>query len=324
MLLPRLFLGCTLLGVGLLWPTVASAMTSGIELSQTPTELSPESFGETPASDSAGLRLEIEERFSAVENEPSLNYRFTGSENEIIVMYVEQDLDYGEPEVTLLVDSGSAGLGEPVPVQNKLYYPPSIDFNEMGGRHIAFRLPETGTYLLSIDGANFLREGSAIAASSDALLRLRSASFYERLMIGVERELASIRYDEAARLAGLAIAQRPDLPMPHIARIRIYIEKVLIDDSLIEGIYGLEEPTEIVEEIYAAFLTLERDEQAAMIDDFRQVAAIYQDATESGAVDIDSLSFGNALPTDFEKIAEFLQTGEVSETILMILFSPDR
>ncbi|MGD1864038.1 MAG: hypothetical protein ACFB0D_05745 [Phormidesmis sp.] len=312
MFLQRLFLSCTLLSVGLAWPTVSHSEL----LSQTPTEVldeapsTPNSISEGEVS-AAPFRLQIEDRFEAIEDGAPLSYRFSGRENEIVVVYAQTNSDFGWPEVLLRLDRN-----ESIPVE-RIYYPSDIDFAEYSGRHTAFNLPETGVYYLSVE--------SELADVSGASLSVRSASYYERLMIAVEEKMDAEQYDDAAVLAGLAIAQRPELPMPHVSRVFAYAAKIYESPALLEELESLEAPNDILEAMRNAFSRLDASEQANAISDLRQVVSTYESAVESGVADADVV---DSVDTDFlagfSHVADFLETGEVTEAMMMIFFGVDR
>lgn len=309
MFLRRLFLSCTLLSVGLL----GSLMAGPEALGQMPAEpgsapaAGEASLVEAPASETVLPRLEIEDRFEAIANETLFDYKFSGRENEMVVIYVAINGDYRPAEADLLLSSN----GELALVQRHAYYPPSIDLNESAGSHIAYRLPETGEYTL--------RLGGDLTGDVESLVRIRSASYYERLMMAADEKQSMGLYDDASRLFGLAIAQRPEQPTPYSSRIELYIGKVIENSSVQEDLLAVEEPSEIIEIIHTAFLTLEEREQNLMIDDFVQVARAYEIAIANGSVNADDFN-----PVDLAGISEFLQTGISNGAVERVLFGADR
>lgn len=310
MFLRRLFLYCAWssvgLSMGLLWPGIVTPAALG----QMPAEAirEPEQAEVLPEGNTTpSLQLDIEERFEAVENEQLLDYRFAGNENEIIVIYTEANdgSSFSEPN---LLFSSEGGL---TPAQGYLYYPADLDFNESAGIHVAYRLPETGEYVLRME--------NELTNTATTLRRIRSASYYERLMIAAVDKQFLERYDEAAQLFGLAIAQRPEQPTPYASRITVYGIKVLENSEVQAELEGIEDPGEIIEIMHTSFLTLEADEQALMIDDLKQVATVYEQAIANGDIEADYIN-----PEDLIGLSEFLETGVSNEAIQRLLFDIDR
>jgi len=316
MFLRRLFLSCALLSIGLALPTVAYTeeshqfSTEALKQSEEQIPSTPNSISEADASAAMSLRLQVEDRFESVEDGEPLSYRFSGRENEIVVVYTQFGSNYGSTEVLLQIDGRE---GDTV---SRLYYP-SIDFAESEGYHSAFKLPKTGVYYLSID--------SELADAPDAALSVRSASYYERLMIAVEEKMDERKYDDAATLAGLAIAQRPELPMPYVSRIFAYSAKIYDSPAFLEEVSGLEAPGDILEAMRDGFLTLAPVEQANAVSDLRQVLTTYENAVENGMVSADDIQSTDAeFVAGFGHVADFLETGEVTEAIMTIFFEADR
>ena len=321
MFLRRLFLSFTLLSVGMV---MSPLMTRSEALGQAAAEtvepaIESADRDSAPAVDSAAVnsaivepRVSVEDRFERLENGNSADYRFSGIENEIVVVYYETANNISPfDDVELLMNTSNSAGDELTPVFSRLYYPNDIDFSESEGRHVAFQLPETGEYSLNLD--------EVLTDSPETLLKIRSASYYERLMIGAVEKQDRSEYDDAARLFGLAIAQKPDQPTPYSLRISTYVGKVIENSPTQAALADVEDPADIIEIVHAGFLTLEADEQALVIDDFRQLARAFAIVVANGELEPDYFR-----ADDLIGIADFLETGVSNEAVERVLFGEDR
>ena len=291
--LRRFCLGLLLVSVGATLPSAAYAneATSAAE----PSQLS--------VSISRNMPLDVEERLAPTQGE-SLTYEhtFVGYENEVVVAYWEDVTSnrryYG---------AGVALYGADGQLLDNAYYPSDIVLEELGGRNRAYRLPATGEYRFE-----FTVPAVADTAETDAaqnpeyLLRLRVASFYERAMMLAVGRLDDEQYEESRAGFELAIAQRPESPMPYLGRL------VSVGGSALEASGMTEMEIFSIEGVYALFQSLEPDEQSLVIADIEKIVQTGTAAIESGVVDADSLDLDLPILVD---IAEYFKTGEVSEAL---------
>ncbi|MEO1387721.1 MAG: hypothetical protein AAFV85_10150 [Cyanobacteria bacterium J06634_6] len=238
--------------------------------------------------------------------ELSREYRFTGTANEIVVVYWELDNgSYYYPEVELYDATGTA-------VDMDYNYPEEMFWEESDGRHVHFLLPTTGEYRLVFTSESVQAEGDF-----DYLLRARVASYYERLMIAAD----NLSYEESLPLLALAIEQEPDLPAPYLQRLLGQAE-ILFESEAFEAriaelaeINPAENPGVLYEAIYETFKTLDDESQAMAISDLRQVGRTFALAVRNGQTEAEGLP-----PEVFAGIADFLETGEPTDAITQLLF----
>lgn len=233
------------------------------------------------------------------------DYTFTGSANDLIVVYWNADRgsDYGA-SVSLYDAEGYA-------IEEGDDYSEAIDFSEFKGVHRTFLLPATGTYRLALmrkpaDDLLFLDNEIA----SSYLLRVRVASEYEQLLVSATGLMDNEQWQDALELFSMAIAQAPDQPLPYIGRL-FSQAGIATDEANIEE-YEISGP----EELYALYKTQEPSVQAQIISDLKAfeetmtVVMAEENLTEE-ELDIE-LAFFNA-------IAQYLETGEQPEYLKLLM-----
>lgn len=267
-----------------------------------------------PVDNQVGNQLEapsspfnIEERVEHVGESVQREYTFTGNAGEYIVAYSEQL--GGTPFIGEFKLYNAGGLLIPAGPN----YPTDIDFSELEGRHRVFTLPETGAYRLVFSSdvnslLDIIEPPTNLAEPEDQtpptepfnyLLRARIATDYERFMISGVQLLDNEEYEAARAFFTQAINESPDLPLSYVGRLISYGFPI-IDTVELNGI----DEGSFWSVVYEAFLTLDEDVQALLINDFKQVEATYTAAIEQGQPPISGFD-----GRFFAEIAAFLETG---------------
>lgn len=253
--------------------------------------------------------VKLEERIVTADDE-SLKREYTviGEADEMILVYSEalSGAQYVE-EITLYDPAGKR-------VNDFLWTMllPTT-FSESKGVRFAFVLPEDGEYRLEMA----LDADSSLRGETDEgwnyLLRVRTPSYYERLMIVGDKQLNNRCMDEAITSFTLAIEAAPDLPMPYTRRLEAY--RLIYVFTYMDAIYALPELPENfpnAEFVLSVFDTFEPAEQRLIISDLRSIKEIYESAIADGKIP-------SELSADlqiYEILARFLETREVTEELI--------
>ena len=294
-----------LLGIGLLLPAVARSAESTPEPRADDRAARSIAQGAVTSTSEAELSgIKIEEHLQAAENTLAREYSFAGNANEIIVVYWASEAARWA-DIRLL---DSAGQG----VSSYGSYPSYLQLSEIDGRHQMFFLPETGEYRLLVDNrylyaANGEEPEPAAAEASAHLLRVRVASYYERLMLSAEDMLDDRRYEDSVRLFSLAVEHSPELPQPYVGRV-IARGQEIYDTS---GIDESAEDFTILAGFEQLYDQLAPEAQPLVLADLRQAAANYQAMIASGQAPSEE-DFDPAL---FSEVANFLETGVATDRL---------
>ncbi|MEO1622669.1 MAG: hypothetical protein AAFU53_16750 [Cyanobacteria bacterium J06632_3] len=248
---------------------------------------------------------------------------FTGNANELAVIHIPRSatlLSYGY-NLTLYNAAGES-------VRVGYNYPEFEPFwNSDGGTYRVILLPETGTYRLTYEGQIRDSDGGDITADSfDYRVQVRTATYYERLLIAAEDSFDNDQPDKAFDLWALAIADSPDRSAAYMHRLFAILDQLSANPEIVEKIEAAL-PTdyndlEKIEEtlfptIHEIFLSLAEEEKALILGDLRQLNQLMLEAIADG--DFDPTENGVS-PTWFSGIANFLETGEPSDELIQIFF----
>lgn len=249
--------------------------------------------------------IKVEERFVLSYDTPSREYAFTGNANEIVVVYFEEKSgrEYWT-DALLYAPSGQL-------VNRAQRYPDGLNFAESEGRHLTFRLPETGEYRFTLAADDYVDEYT----SSDELhpsslvysLNIRVAAYEERLIMYGSDLINEERYEAAIPVFNQAITYNPNIPIAYfsraVAHAGVAIQSTGMDENDINGL----------EDIYTVFQAMDPQTQNLVVSDVSQLGQRLIDAIAQGEITAEQVEIN---PQVFIEIAQFLETGEQSETLI--------
>ncbi|MEL6556023.1 MAG: hypothetical protein AAFQ63_21570 [Cyanobacteria bacterium J06621_11] len=229
---------------------------------------------------------------------------FEGNANEMLVVYWDHIGTSATAEVELY-DSD----GQRVPYHHRSFY--DIELSESDGRHHVFLLLKTGEHRLvfrvgdtklPLISRDMRTPIPRPVYDVEHLLRLRVASYFERLMLAAHEHREQNRLEEALAMFTLAAEHRPDLPQPYMGRVAIFAERAL---ATLEG------NAPPLESMRLAFQSLEVEEQSLVISDLRRAAENYTAAISGGIT-----TLGDFEPALLSHTADYLEMGVASDDLV--------
>ena len=324
-----LLLSATLLG--LLWPTAAHSITHAAT-SETTSNVAT-SVAQT-AAEPVATGLNIETRLEPqADGTTEGEITFNGNANEVVVVMISREDDrFPSLEVAALYTAS----GETISPQRN--YPDYMTFDQSSGNTRTFLLPETGEYRLVLESSHYRRDEPSVS-QADYLVKVRNATYYERLLMSVETFVDDGDYDAAFSRLALAVDDSPNLPAAYLYRVFAYagmlyetpefetrIESLYLDNYEDENYLDSDDSIDqyasaLFSLIHDTFLTLPTEDQAIVMSDLRQLNGIYISAIANGEFEPTEDIFGGESP--FIGIAEFLETGMPTNIIEQIFFGVD-
>ncbi|MEL6493070.1 MAG: hypothetical protein AAFQ95_24220 [Cyanobacteria bacterium J06621_3] len=252
--------------------------------------------------------IKVEERFVLSYDTPSQEYVFTGNANEIAVVYFEEK-DGREywADTQLYAPSGQL-------VNRAARYPDGLNFAESEGLHRTFQLPETGEYRFTLAADTYIDEYTSSDEQDPRslvyALKIRVASYEERLIIHGADLMNEERYQAAILVFNQAIAYNPNIPISYFNRAIAYAGLAMEANNIAESsINGLDD-------LYMLFQAIEPENQALVASDVRQLGQRLIDAIARNEVTAEQVEID---PQVFVELASFFETGERSETLTELI-----
>lgn len=291
--------------LGALFPVAAHSLDGELETSTRPDNLLQRLIdGAAPRSVETAVSIEEQVQFEAVEagavvgDGLTREYTFTGSENDLIVVYWESsDEENRGVYAELYDDAGQL-------IEAGRNYEKGTDFSEFRGRHRTFLLPQSGSYRL-VFGA-YGDDGFATDPSEgrEYLLRVRVATEYDQVMVSASEAMKLDSFEEAVAMFSQAIAQRPGQPLPYFGRM-------FAQAGLVQEAAGLtENDVRGPEDLYKLYQAMDVETQQQVLSDLQQVEAAIVGVMESEKLTEEDLELDVEL---FGAIAQYFKTGEQPE-----------
>ena len=256
-----------------------------------------------PTNHHALLRLETQ--ITEAEGPLSWEGTFVGNANETVVLYWESFQQSPYERFELYDPQGIRVIGR--------YYPFDLEPRELEGQHRRFDLLQTGEYRLvfTVDPGP-INSPDALPPvflwppeKLEYLLRVRVASYYERLMFHANQLTKDNRPEAALPIYALAIEQCPDRPQPYIGRLIAY-GGIAHSTAHLEVQYLV--TTDYIETL---FQSLDARSQAVVLSDLRQLAQTDRDEADGESQVLEGPDYQL-----FNEVADFLETGIVSDRLL--------
>lgn len=253
--------------------------------------------------------VRLETRLEQAEGPLRWEDTFVGHANERIVVYRET-FEASPLERLELYDPDGLRV-------SSRYYPYDLELSESDGQHWRFDLTKTGEYRLvfTVDPGDLLGADAPFPSAPLPVfrwpleklayfLRVRVASYYERLVFQADEFSRDNRPEAALSLYSRAIDRCPNRPEPYMRRLRAYGGIAYGSISVADGLA----PTDFITQLFQA---LDANSQAVVLSDLRRAAQNYHEIVESGAD-----SFGEFEYQLLDELADFLETGTVSERLM--------
>ncbi|MGD1864040.1 MAG: hypothetical protein ACFB0D_05755 [Phormidesmis sp.] len=321
MIVKRLLLSATLLGMGLFFPAISQSATPVMESESAPdTEDGLSQIASEPTvGNSVDVELRLEPQADGVTGG---EITFNGNTNEVIVVLIEQEgrsLPFSK-FIDLYQPSGEKVIGR----QN---YPDFMTFDSVGAYGRTFLLPETGDYRLVVSsGIPESDSNNSSIPDVEYVMQVRNATYYERLLMSAETLANEDNYEAALSRLMLAIEDSPEIPAAYMYRLGTHAEILYELPGFESRLNGLDfEGDDNVEQferdlfalIYETFLMLPAENQAVIVGDLRQLNGLYEGAIASGELDPSEDEFDGV---SFSGIADFLETGVPTDTLRTMFF----
>jgi hypothetical protein len=278
--------GCALLLAPLLMPQ---------GLSQTVPELSTPI--NTPIEETT---IRLEERIQKATAPLTQEYTFMGQANETIVVY-ERSLGGQEYAASFVLSDPAGNDVDQYSVSLAGTHP-----DEWAGRHALFTLPATGEYRLTFNVQSTVMQG-APKQGIDYLLRVRSSSAEDRMLLEATEFSHEQRYAEALAIYGTVIENNPTLVTAYIERSFMHLAIAQSTASYYPGDYS----SAMLAHWYQA---LSPEQQALVLSDLRQISTLMSDALKQGQPTLDDAMNPTFFPF-INDIVVFLESGEAGDYI---------